>query len=147
MLIRISNIDSRGFDIRLQQWDYQYSSQTPETVSYFALEKGHYMLEDGTQIEAGRFETDPTGSFGKFNFVEDFRTTPAVLASVSSFNEADAVTGRLRSINRQGFEFGMQEQEGNSQAHRRETIDYFACTPRKAARTGTCMRSGEPPKA
>ena len=49
VLIRISNIDSRGFDIRLQQWDYQYSSQTPETVSYFVLEKGHYMLEDGTQ--------------------------------------------------------------------------------------------------
>jgi hypothetical protein len=90
------------------------------------MEKGVFTLDDGTQIEAGRFETDNTGSFGEVIFSQSFQDAPIVLAGISSFNEADAVAGRLRNISNQGFEFGMQEQELNQKEHLTETIDYIA---------------------
>ena len=128
-VIRINNLDSGGFDIRIQEWDYLDGSHTQETVSYLVMEKGNFTLDDGTQIEAGRLETDNTGSFGKFNFYQSFPDTPVVLAGVSSFNEPDAVTGRLRNISNQGFEFCMQEQELNPKEHLSETVDYIAWQP------------------
>ena len=125
-VIRISNVDSSGFDIRIQEWDYLDGSHAYETVSYLVMEKGIFTLDDGTQIEAGRFETDKTGSFGKFNFSQSFQDSPVVLVGISSFNEAETVTGRLRNISNQGFEFCMQEQELNPKEHLTEAIDYIA---------------------
>ena len=49
--------------------------------------KGNFTLDDGTQIEAGRFNTNKTGSFGEFNFSQGFQDAPVVLAGVTSFNE------------------------------------------------------------
>jgi hypothetical protein len=125
-VIRISNVESSGFDIRIQEWEYLDGSHTNETVSYLVMEKGNFTLADGTQIEAGRFETDKTGSFGEIIFAQSFQDAPVVLAGISTFNEADAVAGRLRNISNQGFEFCMQEQELNPKEHQTETIDYIA---------------------
>ena len=49
--------------------------------------KGNFTLDDGTQIEAGRFNTNKKGSFGEFNFSQGFQYAPVVLAGVTSFNE------------------------------------------------------------
>jgi hypothetical protein len=100
------------------------------------MEKGNFTLADGTQIEAGRIETDKTGRFGEFNFSQSFQDAPVVIAGVSSFNEADAVTGRLRNISNQGFEFCMQEQELNSKNHLTETVDYIAWQSSKGTLNG-----------
>jgi hypothetical protein len=135
-VIRISDVDSNGFDIRIQEWDYLDGSHTKETVSYLVMEKGNFTLDDGTQIEAGRFETNETGSFGKFSFSQSFQEAPVVLAGVSSFNEADAVTGRLRNISNQGFEFCLQEQEANPKAHDWESVDYIAWQSSKGILNG-----------
>jgi hypothetical protein len=135
-VIRIKNIDSSGFDIRIQEWNYLNDRHANETVSYLVMEKGNFTLDDGTQIEAGRFDTDKTGSFGKFTFSQSFQDTPVVLAAVSSFNETDAVTGRLRNISNQGFEFCMQEQELNPKEHLRETVDFIAWQASKGSLNG-----------
>lgn len=60
---------------------------TNETVSYLVMGKGNFTLDDGTQIEAGRFNTNKKGSFGEFNFSQGFQYAPVVLAGVTSFNE------------------------------------------------------------
>ena len=135
-VIRIRNVDSSGFDIRIQEWDYSDDSHAKETVSYLAMENGNFTLDDGTRVEAGRLETNKTGSFGKFNFSQSFQDTPVVLASISSFNEADAVTGRLRNISNLGFEFRMQEQELNPKEHLTETVDYIAWQPSMGSLNG-----------
>jgi hypothetical protein len=135
-VIRIRNVDSSGFDIRIQEWDYLDGSHANETVSYLVMEKGNFTLDDGTQVEAGRFNTNKTGSFGEFNFSQGFQDAPVVLAGVSSFNEADSVTGRLRNISNQGFEFCMQEQELNPKEHLTETVDYIAWQSSKGSLNG-----------
>ena len=129
-VLRIRNVDSTGFDIRIQEWDYLDGWHTTETVSYIVMERGSYTLEDGTKIEAARFDTNKTGRFGRrVTFSQAFNQVPVVVSAVSSFNEVDAVCCRLRNIDTTGFDFCMQEQELNSKSHATETISYIAWEP------------------
>ena len=128
-VLRIRNVDSRGFDIRVQEWDYLDGTHTAENATYIVMERGSHILEDGTKVEAGKFDTDATGSFGWVDFSQTFNQVPVVTSTVSSFNEEDAVCSRLKNIDTTGFDFCMQEQEGNSQIHTIETISYIAWEP------------------
>jgi len=128
-VVRIGNVDATGFEIRVQEWDYLDGVHTTENVSYIVMERGSYILEDGTKVEAGKFDTDATGSFGWVDFSQTFNQVPVVTSTVSSFNEEDAVCSRLKNINTTGFDFCMQEQELNSRIHTIETISYIAWEP------------------
>jgi hypothetical protein len=128
-VVRIGNVDATGFEIRVQEWDYLDGTHTTENVSYIVMEQGSYILEDGTKVEAGRFDTDTTGSFVWVDFSQTFNQVPVVTSTVSSFNEEDAVCSRLRNIDTTGFDFCMQEQERNRQIHTTETISYIAWEP------------------
>jgi hypothetical protein len=59
-VVRIRHVDPTGFEIRLQRWDDPDGTPPPEAVGYVVMGRGTYSLEDGTQIEAGRFEADVT---------------------------------------------------------------------------------------
>jgi hypothetical protein len=142
-VIRLRNVEPGGFEIKIQEWDYLDGTHNYETVSYLVIEKGNFTLDDGSQIEAGRFETDKIGSFGQFNFSESFKDAPVVLAAVTSYNEAAAVIGRLRRISNQGFEFCMQEQELNSKEHVTETIGYIAWQPSSGRLNGYTFEVGQ----
>ncbi|MBW2122995.1 MAG: cadherin-like domain-containing protein [Deltaproteobacteria bacterium] len=128
-VLRIRNIDTRGFEIRIQEWDYLDGPHTTERVSYLVMERGSYTLADGTRLEAGRFETSKTGSFEKIAFTRSFQVVPVVVTAVSTFDEADTVAGRVRDVTLQGFEFSMEEQEINPQVHGVETVSYIAWEP------------------
>jgi hypothetical protein len=73
--------------------------------------------------------TNLTSSFGTFSFSQSFQTVPVMIAGVTSFNDTDTVTDRLRNVTTGGFEFRMQEQEANVQSHAVETIHYIAWEP------------------
>ena len=64
-----------------------------------------------------------------FQDQEPFQTVPVVLTTISSINEEDAVTGRVRKLSRNGFEFKLSEQEGNRFVHAYETVGYIAWEP------------------
>ncbi len=127
--MRIRNINSTGFDIRVQEWDYLDGFHDLEVVSYLAMESGRHELADGSQVEAGRLHTGATNAFVPAAFESPFEVTPVVLAAVTSVNEGEAVTTRVRNIDPDGFEVSLQEQEANAQDHAAETIDYIAWEP------------------
>jgi hypothetical protein len=52
-----------------------------------------------------------------------------VITSVASFNEAEAVTGRVRRASPTSFQYRLQEQELNAQVHAKETVAYIAWEP------------------
>ena len=62
-------------------------------------------------------------------FQEPFQTVPVVLTTISSINEEDAVTGRVRKLSTDGFEFKLSEQESNKFVHADETVGYIAWEP------------------
>ena len=128
-VVRIRNVDATGFEIRVQEWDYLDGIHAEETIGYIVMERGTHTLPDGTMVEAERFETDRTGSFENMAFSRTFQVVPVVITAVSSDNEADAVTTRVRNISTNGFELRMQEQELNAQIHDTETISYIAWEP------------------
>ena len=128
-VVRIRNVNSNGFEIRVQKWDYLDETHTRETVGFIAMERGSYTLADGTMIEAGRFDTDSAKKFENVTFDQTFKAFPVVITSVTTVNELDTVTTRLRNISTTGFEFRMQEQELNAPKHGLETVSYIAWEP------------------
>lgn len=129
------NIDTTGFKIRVQEWDYLTTAaqgngvHPDETLSYVVMERGRHQLPDGAWVVAGRVQTNATNKFSSQKFVTPFGTVPVMLAAVTSVNEADAVAVRLRYITTTGFQVGMREQENKTQSHAAETIDYLAMEP------------------
>jgi hypothetical protein len=88
--------------------------------------KGTYRLTNGTRIEAGIFNTSAATAFQRHNFKQNYSTPPVVMASIASYNGTQTVTGRIKSINRTGFHYLMQEEEAQNNGHMQETISYIA---------------------
>jgi hypothetical protein len=51
------------------------------------------------------------------------------MTAVTSFNDSDALTGRMKQITVDGFQYRMQEQESNAQNHGAERLSYIAWEP------------------
>jgi hypothetical protein len=121
-----------------------------ETVGYMVMERGSFVLDDGTvdgiRVEANSFDTDQT-SFTSIPFSQPFNVVPVVLAAVNSINEADAVIGRLRNIRSTAFQFRLQEQEKNSNSHAMETVAYIAWEPASGTIDGLTFDVKATPKA
>jgi hypothetical protein len=129
VVVRIKQVDSTGFSIRLQDWDYLGMSHGTETVSYLVVERGTHQLPNGTWLEAGRFDADGKQAFSSASFSAPFRTVPVVIASATTDSESEAVTTRVRKISRNGFEARLQEEEASRHFHGVETISYIALEP------------------
>ncbi len=140
VLVRIRNITETGFEIRLQEWNYQDDIHVAETVSYMVIEEGIYVLEDGSKMEAGNF----TGSksFNRVSLQQQYAVAPVVLTQVATENETDAVTGRIRYINQSSFEFKLQEMQRTASSHLPESIGYIAWQPGKGEVSGLLYEIG-----
>jgi len=138
--VRIRNINETGFEIRLQEWDYQDGIHAQETFSYIVMEEGTYTLDNGSKIEAGNF----TGRRGwhQIPLQQLYDYTPVILTQVVTDNETDAVTGRIRNINQYSFEFKLQEMQETIREHMPETISYIAWEPGKGEISGLFYEIG-----
>ena len=123
-VVRLQNISATGFEIRLEEWGYLDGRHTEENVSYIVMERGHFTLPDGTHVEAGNFSG--TVNFANNVFKETFNSNPIVLTTVASSNEVETVSGRLRNITKNGFDYYFREQEKNNNEHSIETVNYIA---------------------
>jgi hypothetical protein len=135
-VIRIRNVDTSGFEIRVQEWEYLNGVHKIESVGYLAMERGSYTLPDEARVEASWFETDKASSFGAVSFNRLFQVDPVVVTAVCSFNGEDTVTGRVRNVSTQGFEFTMQEQEVSDKNHAKEMVAYVAWEPSQGTIAG-----------
>jgi hypothetical protein len=140
-VIRISDVDQQGFTVQIQAYDYLATGHGMETVSYLVLEKGSYTFDDGTQIEAGLFDTDAT-TFAAQSLMNQLDVTPVIFTSIMTSNGSDAVIGRVRNISTAGFEYQLQEQEANDKYHIMETVAYLAWTPGSGTTNGIQFQVG-----
>ncbi len=124
-VVRISGVESTGFWIRIQEWDYLDGTHAFETVSYLVMEQGSHLLRNGEWIEAGQF-IQGGRALSSIGFAGSFATAPVVMVSVTSNNDAKAVTTRVRNVTRDGFELRLNEQESITVGHGAEKISYIA---------------------
>jgi PKD repeat protein len=128
-VVRLRNVNSTGFDIRLTEWDYLDGNHPEEIVSYLVMEKGRFTLPDGSAVEAGAFTG--TTRFSTVPFSTAFSKAPVVVTTITSFNQDRAISGRLRNIDSSGFSYYFSQQERNRNRHANETIHYIAWEPGK----------------
>ena len=125
-VIRLRNVTSNSFEIRIQEWTYLDGVHISETVSYAVVEAGTHMLSDGTMWEAGTYELEGTLNWKHVWFQSSFNAAPLVFQSVQSSNGKQTVTVRERNITAEGFDAALQEEELLTDGHVSETIGYLA---------------------
>jgi hypothetical protein len=137
VVVRIRNITSNSFEIRLQEWNYQDGVRlNSDRVHFIVMERGSYRLGDGTLLEAGVFQTDKTINYERVSFEHYYNSVPVVITSIVSNNGSDAVIGRIRNIGLQRFDYRLQEEEAQNQHHTRESIHYITWEPSRGTLGG-----------
>ncbi|WP_424969770.1 Ig-like domain-containing protein [Dinoroseobacter sp. S76] len=119
---RVRNVTETGFEFQIDEWSYLDGTHMAETVSWLAISEGSHTLANGQTIVAG---TQSVGTdFSDVSFGESLGEA-VVLAEVTSVNEADAVTTRIRNVDATGFEVQIEEEEALG-AHANETVSWIA---------------------
>jgi hypothetical protein len=129
-VVRIRNVTSSDFEIRINEYDYLDIWHCFENVGFIIIKKGQYSLKDGTMIEAGSFQTGAGyPDFDSISFTNSFHQTPVVITTVITENDEVAVTGRVRNVTTSGFEYALQEEEDGDNNHSPEQVHYIAWEP------------------
>ncbi len=144
-VVRIRNVSTLGFDIKIQEWGYLDGvHDAEELVNYIVMESGPHVLSDRTLIEAGWFEASNTYAFDAVQFNRPKRVPPIVVSSVVSYNEEDAVIGRIKEIDEGGFQYMLQEQADqvdSTAGHATETVSYIAWEPSTGRQDGVSFEA------
>ena len=130
--VRIRNVKSTGFEIKIAEWDYLDVAHKLETVHYVVMEKGRTVLPDGSAVEAGVISG--SAGFKSYKFSQSFSKAPVILTAVVSNNQAEIIGGRIKNVNLTGFDYYFREQESLSvanHAHKDESVHYVAWEPGK----------------
>ncbi len=147
-VIRMRNVDAQGFEVRIQEWAYLNDLQgndvahAEEQVSYIVMERGSYTLEDGTRVEAGRFDTDVSTFMATTSFTEAFTVSPVVVSSIVTYNNDDAVISRMSNVGVSGFGHMLQKEEISTQPFAVEALSYIAWEPSQGAQNGISFEVG-----
>jgi lysophospholipase L1-like esterase len=140
--LRIRNVESTGFEIKVQEWGYQDNLHLAETASYLVMERGKYTLEGGVRICADKFTTLASGARQQVDYLQVFSEPPVILSAVTTVNESEAVIGRIDEVSYYGFEYGLREEEQSDQTHAPETISYIAWEPSSGILSGMAFEVG-----
>ena len=122
--LRVRNVTSSGFEFQIDEYDYQDGSTGTEGISWMAVSEGTHTLTNGTMIQAGSV-TATNEDITNVSFDSGF-TNPVVFSQLSSDNELSAVVTRNSSVNSNGFNVQMHEQEANAVGHATEDIGWIA---------------------
>lgn len=126
--VRIRNIQSNSFQIRLQEPRYLDGRHTNETITYIVGEAGNWKINDDLCIKIGSINTNKLSSRGFVNvfFDASFNEIPNVLTSTQTYNGGDWVITRTRNISKTAFQVCMQEVERKNRGrHVTEKIGFM----------------------
>ena len=123
--VRVKNRTATGFDVRLDEWDYQDDAHSAETVTFMVVERGRHTLPGGKVLEAGTVEL--TGSsFSTVDFKQIIPTAPIVVSQIVSTNGSMAASSRSQNVSNSSFEIQLEVEEANGSADSSESVDYIA---------------------
>lgn len=145
LTVRVRNVTTNGFEFRLAEWASNDDKHDAEEVSFIAVHKGRYQIEQsGTRtVEAGTLTAGT--SWVTKPFSAPFSTVPCVFAQCTSTNGAPAVCTRLRNVTATNFQVRIEAK--NDAYHVPETVDFIAIDPGlnlnfEVGRSAPCTGSG-----
>ena len=122
--VRVRNVTSNSFEVRLQEWKYLDGWHTSESVSYVVVESGVHTLSDGTTIAAG-IHSEVDHRWKSVDFGHQFDATPVVLSQATTFAGGDTIVTRQRNATPAGFSLKVQEEEAQGW-HVGEEVSWIA---------------------
>ncbi len=140
-VIRVRNVQSNSFEIRVQEWEYLDGYHTNENVSYMVLEAGSHSLPDGSIWQIGKFDISGTLSWKNVNFASAFASTPVVFQTMQTFNGSQTAVMREKSVTGDSFSAAIEEEEQFNDGHVTETVGYLAVE--QSAPSGTTVMTME----
>lgn len=143
--IRVRNIKSSSFDVRVDEWEYQDGQHGREDVSFLVIEAGTYDLPNGTRLQAGKSTVSHRWQTVLYNDDVVFEQQPILLSQVVSTNEPVAVTTRHRNVGSASFEIRVQEEEAADRVHLAEAIHWIAVEPGRGSLMGSVFEAGQTP--
>lgn len=126
--VRLRDVESGGFDVRLEEWLYLDGVHVTERTDYLVAETGTYTVDE-LAMEVGRVDGDHW--FRPIDFDRSFDATPVVFPRPQTYNGPNPIVPRLRDVSTSGAYVLLDEEEGESHggAHRTETVGYVAVEP------------------
>ena len=125
--VRVRNITSNSFDLRVDEWDCLDEGHTIETIPYIVIEEGSHTLPNGKTLQAGKVQADHT--WQDYTFPQVFNEIPVLLAQCASENDVATLNTRVNhnSTNTTGFRLLLQEADRSS--HATEDVCWIAIEP------------------
>jgi len=80
---------------------YEWESDGPhttETISWIVMEQGHFLLNEGTRIEANTQNVN--GNWVKITFIEAFKVLPIIITQPLSINNNRIYVIRTQNMTR-----------------------------------------------
>ena len=126
VVVRVRNVLPGGFQMRLQEWDYQDGSHANEQVCWMAVERGAWGSVSGTVI-ADSIDTGNTSVYWptRVDLTGLAPTDFVVFTQVMTCQGAQAVTDRICGTDATGFDVALQEEESGDGYHATETMGYI----------------------
>ena len=126
--VRVRNVTSEQFEIRLHEWDCHNGTHAVENLGWVAVERGHFRLSDGTQIEASTRSSNVCGdadTWDEISFIGRFDDVPVLASTINTWNGGNAAGTWHNNVSRVGAQVSMVEDERDD-GHTTETIGYVA---------------------
>lgn len=112
----IANLDSSGFEMRMEE-TYNFDSIHPREVV------GFLAFEDWTDAQYDTISVDT--SWQTITFSQEFSDVPQVLASINSESESDMVIVKVNDVTTTGFEIKIKEDPNLDGVHGFENVTYL----------------------
>lgn len=126
---RARNIDTNGFQVRLQEEQAADRVHANESISWIAVEEvGVGTFNDGSQYESSQTGENVRHQSYNGTFSATFNAPPAFLAAMQSFVGGDVSTVRSRGLTANDFIINIEEERSfdNEISHVYESVGIFA---------------------
>ncbi len=127
--VRVRNVTSTSFELRVEEWDCLDQTHIVEEIPYVVVESGVHKLLDGSTLIAGNADVDDT--WKTISYSKPFISNPIVLTQCASTNESDRVVTRIdhAQSNQQQFRVKLQEGNDSNTEHVPESVAWIALEP------------------
>ena len=123
-VVRVRNVTTTNFQVRIQEFSYMDQVHFYETCSYIAGEPGKTQLDENNTIEFGHVDISNTvgmnQTFQPYDFttvnIGPFPDTGVVLTQTNTFNDSTPVTTRTTAVTDKTFRVALQNDEATSLA-------------------------------
>lgn len=125
-VVRVRNVTATSFEIRLDDWDCNYSQHGPETINYMVMEEGTHVLPNGNRVTAGKL-TGINDRYTTHVYANSFNSSPVLLAQCVSENFAGPLVSRIdhRNTNMNQFRIRLQNPQNQGNVTTTEEVHWI----------------------